>query len=65
MKLITRLFALALIILPLLSVAQEGFTVNIRLKGLGNHDIRVFHQKNGKYKTDTLKNTGSDLFVWK
>ena len=65
MKLITRLFALALIILPLLSVAQEGFTVNIRLKGLGNHDIRVFHQKNGKYKTDTLKNTGSDLVVWK
>ena len=56
---------MALMMLPLLSVAQEGFTVNIRLKGLGNHDIRVFHQKNGKYKTDTLKNSGSDLIVWK
>lgn len=55
---------MALMLLPLLSVAQEGFMVNIRLKGLGNHDIRVFHQKNGRYKTDTLKNTGSDLVVW-
>lgn len=65
MKLITRICSLAFMFMPLISVAQNGFTVNIRLKGLGNHDIRVFHQKNGKYKTDTLKNAGSDLIVWK
>ena len=65
MKLMTRFCAWFFMILPLISNAQDGFTVNIRLKGLGNHDIRLFYQKNGKYKTDTLKNTGSDLVVWK
>jgi len=60
-----RLFSVVLMLLPLLSAAQEGFTVNIRLTGLGNHDIRVFYQQNGKYRMDTLKSTGPDLVVWK
>ncbi len=65
MRSIHRSFFLTLILLPLLSAAQEGFTVNIRLSGLGNHNIRVFHQQNGKYRVDTLKSAGPDLVVWK
>lgn len=60
-----RIIALVIALLPLLANAQEGFTVNFRLKGLGNKNIRVYHQKNGKYKLDTLKNSGNDLVVWK
>lgn len=59
------IIALVVALLPVLADAQEGFTVNFRLKGLGNNNIRVYHQKNGKYKLDTLKNSGMDLVVWK
>lgn len=52
-------------LMTLTSVAQEGFTVNFRLKGLGNHNIRVYHQLNGKYKLDTIKSAGNDLVIWK
>lgn len=62
---IKRLYILALGLLPLIASAQEGFTVNIRLKGLGNNNIRVFIQQNGKYKVDTVRSTETDLVVWK
>lgn len=65
MHLMKRLYALLFGFLPLVAAAQDGFTVNIRLKGLGDHDIRVYHQKNGKYKLDTVKSAGKDLVVWK
>lgn len=65
MRLMKSLYTLAFCIVVLTGAAQEGFTVNFRLKGLGNHNIRVFHQLNGKYKLDTIKSAGKDLIVWK
>jgi thiol-disulfide isomerase/thioredoxin len=65
MRLIKSLYSMAFGLMTLTSVAQEGFTVNFRLKGLGNHNIRVYHQLNGKYKLDTIKSAGNDLVIWK
>ena len=52
-------------LLPLISTAQEGYTVNIRLKDLGDSPIRIYHLVNGKTKLDTLKPSSKDLVVWK
>lgn len=65
MRLMKSIYTLAFGMMALTSAAQEGFTVNFRLKGLGNHNIRVYHQLNGKYKLDTIKSAGNDLVVWK
>jgi len=50
---------------PVLSYAQEGFTVTMRIKGLGEHQIKASIQRNGKYVIDTLTKTDTDLVVWK
>jgi thiol-disulfide isomerase/thioredoxin len=52
-------------LLPLLSYAQEGFTVTMRIKGLGDHLIKASIQRNGKYVIDTLTKIDTDLVVWK
>jgi len=50
---------------PVLSYAQEGFTVTMRIKGLGEHQIKASIQRNGKYVIDTLTKIDTDLVVWK
>ena len=50
---------------PVLSYAQEGFTVTMRIKGLGDHQIKASIQRNGKYVIDTLTKIDTDLVVWK
>lgn len=52
-------------LLPVLSYAQEGFTVTMRIKGLGEHQIKASIQRNGKYVIDTLTKIDTDLVVWK
>jgi thiol-disulfide isomerase/thioredoxin len=52
-------------LLPLLSYAQDGFTVTMRIKGLGDHQIKANIQRNGKYVIDTLTKIDTDLVVWK
>jgi len=52
-------------LLPVLSYAQEGFTVTMRIKGLGDHQIKASIQRNGKYVIDTLTKIDTDLVVWK
>ena len=54
-----------LFLLPIFLVAQNGFTVTMNLKGLGDHPVKVVYQKNGKNKVDTLKPLASDQIVWK
>lgn len=49
---------------PFLLNAQDGFTVNMHLKGLGDHNVRVTYQKNGRSKVDTVLQKGNDLVVW-
>lgn len=49
---------------PFLLNAQDGFTVNMHLKGLGDHNVRVTYQKNGRSKVDTVIQKGNDLVVW-
>ena len=52
-------------LLPVLSYAQEGFTVTMRINGLGEHQIKASIQRNGKYVIDTLTKIDTDLVVWK
>jgi thiol-disulfide isomerase/thioredoxin len=52
-------------LLPVLSYAQDGFTVTMRIKGLGEHQIKANIQRNGKYVIDTLTKIDTDLVVWK
>lgn len=50
---------------PILIHAQDGFTVTMHIKGLGNHQVKVSFQKNGRYDVDTLDRVDTDLVVWK
>jgi len=65
MKRIARISFFICMLSPFLAKAQEGFTVNIRLKGLGTNGIRIYHLVNGKTKLDTLKPFLKDRIVWK
>ena len=60
-----KLLILIIFLFPLLSYAQDGFTVTMRIKGLGEHQIKASIQRNGKYVIDTLTKTDTDLVVWK
>lgn len=62
---IGRLWLLTAFLSPILVSAQDGFTVNIRLKGMGTNAIRVYHLVNGKTRLDTLKPSSTDIVVWK
>jgi len=59
-KLIISLFCS----IPFLLNAQEGFTVNMHLNGLGEHNVRVSYSKNGRSKVDTVFQKSTDLVVW-
>ncbi len=50
---------------PLMLCAQEGFKVTMRIKGLGEHQVKASIQRNGKYVIDTLTKIDTDLVVWK
>ncbi len=60
-----KLLILIIFLFPLLSYAQDGFTVTMRIKGLGEHKIKASIQRNGKYVIDTLTKIDTDLVVWK
>jgi len=60
-----KLFIGIIFLLPVLSYAQDGFTVTMRIKGLGEHQIKANIQRNGKYVIDTLTKIDTDLVVWK
>ena len=60
-----KLSILITFLFPVLSYAQEGFTVTMRIKGLGEHQIKASIQRNGKYVIDTLTKIDTDLVVWK
>lgn len=42
-----KLLILIIILLPVLSYAQDGFTVTMRIKGLGEHQVKASIQRNG------------------
>ena len=60
-----KLLILITFLFPVLSYAQEGFTVTMHVKGLGDHQIKASIQRNGKYVIDTLTKIDTDLVVWK
>ena len=60
-----KLVAIFLYCIPFLLNAQEGFTVTMHIKGLGDHPVKVSYQRNGRYGVDTLVKQGTDLVVWK
>ena len=60
-----KLLILIIFLFPVLSYAQDGFTVTMRIKGLGEHKIKASIQRNGKYVIDTLTKIDTDLVVWK
>ncbi len=52
--------------IPLLTMAQQGFTVTMHFKGLGENKVKVNYVKsNGKYGVDTLTKQSEDLVIWK
>ena len=53
-----------LLMLPFIMHAQEGFKVTMHIKGLGDHNVKVIFQKNGRSDVDTLVKQGEDLVVW-
>jgi thiol-disulfide isomerase/thioredoxin len=50
--------------LPLFLSAQDGFKVTMHIKGLGDHNVKVSFQKNGKSDVDTLVKSAKDLVIW-
>ncbi len=60
-----KIAALFIYCIPFLLNAQEGFTVTMHIKGLGDHTVKVSYQRNGRYGVDTLVKQGTDLVVWK
>lgn len=58
------LASILLLMLPFVMQAQEGFKVTMHIKGLGNHNVKVIFQKNGRSDVDTLVKQGEDLVVW-
>ncbi|MFM7721251.1 MAG: hypothetical protein ACKO52_08930, partial [Sediminibacterium sp.] len=60
-----KLLILIIFLFPILSYAQDGFTVTMRIKGLGEHQIKASIQRNGKNVIDTLTKIDTDLVVWK
>jgi len=50
--------------LPLFLSAQDGFKVTMYIKGLGDHNVKVSFQKNGKSDVDTLVKSATDLVIW-
>ena len=60
-----KLLIFIIFVFPVLSYAQEGFTVTMRIKGLGDNQIKASIQRNGKYVIDTLTKIDTDLVVWK
>jgi len=50
--------------LPLFLSAQDGFKVTMHIKGLGDHNVKVSFQKNGKSDVDTLVKIATDLVIW-
>jgi thiol-disulfide isomerase/thioredoxin len=51
--------------LPIFALAQNNFTVTLKLKGLEDHKVKVIYQVNGKSKADTLVKQSADLVIWK
>ena len=60
-----KLLIFIIFVFPVLSYAQEGFTVTMHIKGLGDHQVKASIQRNGKYVIDTLTKIDTDLVVWK
>ncbi len=58
------LASILLLMLPFIMHAQEGFKVTMHIKGLGDHNVKVVFQKNGRSDVDTLVKQGEDLVVW-
>lgn len=58
------LASILLLMLPFSMYAQEGFKVTMHIKGLGDHNVKVIFQKNGRSDVDTLVKQGEDLVVW-
>ncbi len=50
--------------LPLFLNAQDAFKVTMHIKGLGDHNVKVSFQKNGKSDVDTLVKSDTDLVIW-
>ncbi|MCX6206065.1 MAG: TlpA disulfide reductase family protein [Bacteroidetes bacterium] len=61
-----RITAFIFYFIPMFSIAQQGFTVTMHIKGLGENKVKVNYVKsNGKYGVDTLTKQSDDLVVWK
>lgn len=61
----SAVISLLTLLLPIAALAQDGFTVRFHLEGLGESRIRVFIQRNGKTRLDTLMPASPDIVIWK
>lgn len=59
-----KILSLLLLLLPVLIMAQEGFTVKAKFDQLGTNKVKASYYKNGKYTNDTLVANKKGVVLW-
>ena len=59
-----KTLSLLLFMLPVLIMAQEGFTVKAKFDQLGTNKVKASYYKNGKYTNDTLVANKKGIVLW-
>ena len=59
-----KILSLLLLLLPLLIMAQEGFTVKAKFDQLGTNKVKASYYKNGKNIYDTLVANKKGVVLW-
>lgn len=60
-----KILSLLLLLLPLLIMAQDGFTVKAKFDQLGANKVKASYYKNGKSINDTLVADKKGIVIWK
>jgi thiol-disulfide isomerase/thioredoxin len=61
----TRITIILFCLFPIGVMAQQGFTVNIKLDGIGDNKVRAISLKQGRVSYDTLPPQSNGIVVWK
>jgi len=59
-----KILSLLLLLLPLLIIAQDGFTVKAKFDQLGANKVKASYYKNGKSTNDTLVADKKGIVLW-
>ncbi|MEY3576490.1 MAG: hypothetical protein RL394_72, partial [Bacteroidota bacterium] len=59
-----KILLLLLLLLPMLIMAQDGFTVKAKFDQLGANKVKASYYKNGKSINDTLVADKKGIVLW-